>query len=274
MRYLFLFFFPALAPAQILIGLNVYSEYQKSIPAYKKSSETVFLQVGDSLKQIRSSTDTWSKNEHVVFRQELLSGNCVWEAHTYYSSTDTGRIELRSFGCGKPAEALTEIHVRDTITLINDQLQIKAITVFDPANRSRTRIIPEDDRTLKTVTTEEKGKKREDEFVNGQLQLSRIYYGKENRYDSVLQFNETNVLFMKTIYAFNTRGDVDWEQDYRMDGEVRAAYRTSYTYRYDDKGNWTEKRVRRNSFRSGADASSSSPDSPETIWVYKRVLVY
>jgi hypothetical protein len=270
MKYLLLLLFPALSPAQILTGLNAYSEYQKSIPAYKKSTETVYLLTNDSLKEIRSSTDTWSKNEHVVFRQEMLTGNCIWEAHTFYSPADTTRVKLQSSGCGKPMETLTEIHSRDTITLVNDEFQIKVLTVYDPANHSRTRIVPEEDRALKTITTEEKGKKREDEFINGQLQLTRIYFGKENRYDSVLQYSEKDVLFLKTVYSFNTRGDVDWEQDYRMDGEARATYRTTYTYTYDGKGNWTEKKVRRKSVRSGTNGTAS----PETIWVYKRRLEY
>lgn len=265
---LFLLVFPFTLAAQNPGMQNAYRTYQKSIPAYHISEEEVRVQIGDSLRLIRNTTESWTKNEHTVIRREALTGNCPWEAHSIYSEKDTTRIILRSSGCGKPEERLTEIHGPDSIIIQNDHFQVLATTVFDAANHTQVTTRQEDEVTIKTVTAEDKNVRKEEEFRNGQLQMRRLFFGKENRYDSILYYNENNVLFLRTVYLFNAKGDIDRELEYRISEDAPLLNKTNYTYIYDVKGNWTKKKSERKA------NASSSPSSSETIWIYTRKLTY
>jgi hypothetical protein len=273
MKYIIFLFLPLLAIGQKIIPNSPLSDYLKTVPAYKKSTEQSFYMLGDSLKLMRTETETWGTYEHVLTRKTSIGGDCLWESHTLYFPLNQWTVGSKTLQCGKIIENLTEIHSADSIIVMDEKMNVLSITLKDSLKHTSTKTFFQNQVPGKMITTEEPGKKKEEEFLGDLRQHTRIYYGVENRYDSVVEYTDQQMVFLKTVYSYNEEGDISKEEGFRPGDGFSASYRTTYTYKYDSVKNWIEKTVHRTQEEAN-QTSLSRKKANETVWVFKRRLEY
>jgi hypothetical protein len=272
-RLLFLLFLPVVLQAQSSQTVNVYKAYQKSLPTYKKTTTETFRLDHDSLIRLMREEETWLRNEHVYMRQSETSGDCKYEKHIYYSPKDTTSMIIKIVPCLMQEEEYTEKHGKDSTSLLDKEGELKELTLYATIDGMPTKIVSIPGSNEKTVTTEESGKKQENLISKDSLQYSTIFYGKEDRYDSVVLHDKSNRLLLKKSYYYNSHGEVITELETHQEEDYRRIYKTIYSYTYDEKNNWIEKKLRQTTISNRSMTPGKNQNS-DIIWISKRTIEY
>lgn len=210
---------------------NQYIQFIKTRPNFKKSTVK-------SEQEVWTTQETWTELKYIFSTQR--DSNCINRREYIYNAKDTNIVIFKYYECDSLTEIKKTVYLPEKI-IEYDSLEnkVETITKYDSKKRTWTKKIKESYGDFKYTHYIDSIKKIDSEYKNGDLLITRIYYGLNH--DSCLQFDPNNKLVYKTIWKYNQFGNVIYEEDYSFTAKKPDLYITQVSYIYDNQNNWVEK---------------------------------
>lgn len=221
-------------------------------------------------------TATIAQTTRTVKQDETLQGRVmqVTQVNLEKSKTQTGptvldtmmKITLKFDKKGNEAEEV--VYITNSINIYTDKKHVqKFVTTYAPHYSKQgiiDQVIALQD-TFKHITSyNEKGKVREDKFVNfGGKTLYELT--PNDQIERALYVNTRGDTSVTIKYTYNQQGFIIKAQNFKPGNTLDAS--TYYLYKaYDDRGNWTKRTVQTD-YKNG----TSSPESiQERVYIYYK----
>lgn len=248
---------------------NLYADFQKSKPKYKKAIlQEVLSANGEPYDTLLIETKDWTDREFKETTYYWLNpGSCKEGTRLYiYDPDKWNTVITKFFSCEKLNDQRRKIEYADSSVTYDDKADSVIFKLKYNRNGNVTTSYSLKGSKKRKVTIKDSTKITENYYENDTLLEKIIWFNQRNLTDSFLVFDRNNKLTTKVIERFNKNGDIIYEDRTENYENKTQVTKSKFVYVYDANKYWIKKSVSRKYF------PKTDTDIQKTVLI--RTLTY
>lgn len=245
-----------------------FQTYNNERPKYKQTTEQLRFVIDDSLRLIRNDVEIFSPKKYVLIWEDVRSKDCK---HIYTTDFYSNKVIISHKYCNKKMQTEKIVKIKDTLQKFESGkfLSYKVVKGSETVSGYKAY-----GKSYKTVIVKDTIKSTYFEYINDTLTSKTVCFKNHKaNTDSSIFYDGSGELLNKEFYSYDEKGNCTLEQKIEPHEKFADRYKTITDYKYDDRGNWIEKKVtRKNS--SSLTLQDGITKYSDTIWYYTRTIVY